>query len=62
MIEEHTIGEFTLVTLLDGIFLCSTDMIKAAASEEGAALFKSAGLPAHSTPSGHPAHQHPATY
>ncbi len=45
MIEEHTIGEFTLVTLLDGIFLCSTDMIKAAASEEGAALFKSAGLP-----------------
>jgi glyoxylase-like metal-dependent hydrolase (beta-lactamase superfamily II) len=46
MIEEHTIGEFTLVTLLDGIFLCSTDMIKAAASEEGAALFKSAGLPA----------------
>jgi len=46
MIEEHTIGEFTLVTLLDGIFLCSTDMIKAAASEEGAALFRSAGLPA----------------
>ena len=46
MIEEHSIGEFTLVTLLDGVFLCSTDMIKAAASEQGAELFKSVGLPA----------------
>jgi glyoxylase-like metal-dependent hydrolase (beta-lactamase superfamily II) len=46
MIEEHTIGEFTLITLLDGIFLCSTEMIPAAASSEGAALFKSVGLPA----------------
>jgi glyoxylase-like metal-dependent hydrolase (beta-lactamase superfamily II) len=45
MIEEFAIGDFTLVTLLDGIFLCSTDMIKAAKSEEGAALFKSVGLP-----------------
>lgn len=46
MIEEHRLGEFTLITLLDGIFLCGTDMIRAANSEEGAALFKSAGLPA----------------
>ncbi|MYN27898.1 MBL fold metallo-hydrolase [Duganella levis] len=46
MIEHHTIGEFTLTTMLDGIFLCSTDMITAAASDEGAALFKRAGLPA----------------
>lgn len=46
MIEEYTIGEFTLVTLLDGIFLCGTDMIPAAASKEGEELFRSAGLPA----------------
>lgn len=46
MIEQYQIGEFTLVTLLDGIFLCDGDFIPAARSEEGAALFKSVGLPA----------------
>lgn len=46
MIETHTLGEFTLITLLDGVFLCGTDLIPLAASEEGAALFKSVGLPA----------------
>ncbi len=46
MIEEHQIGEFTLMTLLDGVFLCDTDFIPASKSEEGKALFKSVGLPA----------------
>lgn len=46
MIEEHVIGEFTLLTLLDGVFLCGTEMIAAAASPEGRKLFESAGLPA----------------
>ncbi|HDR9482948.1 TPA: MBL fold metallo-hydrolase [Burkholderia aenigmatica] len=46
MIEEYQIGEFTLITLLDGIFLCGTEMIQAAASPEGEELFKNAGLPA----------------
>ncbi|EBS5459104.1 MBL fold metallo-hydrolase [Enterobacter cloacae subsp. cloacae] len=46
MIEQHQIGEFTLITLLDGMFLCDGDFIPAAKSEEGTALFKSVGLPA----------------
>lgn len=46
MNEQLQIGEFTLITLLDGIFLCDGDFIPAARSEEGAALFKSVGLPA----------------
>lgn len=46
MTESHLIGAFTLITLLDGIFLCGTDVIPAAASEEGEALFKGVGLPA----------------
>lgn len=46
MIEEYKIGEFTLVTLLDGVFLCGTDMIPAAASKAGEELFRSVGLPA----------------
>ncbi|MBP2166817.1 glyoxylase-like metal-dependent hydrolase (beta-lactamase superfamily II) [Erwinia toletana] len=46
MTEEHQIGEFTLITLLDGIFLCDTDFIPASKSSAGEALFKSVGLPA----------------
>ncbi len=46
MIEQHQIGEFTLITLLDGMFLCDGDFIPEAKSEAGAALFKSVGLPA----------------
>lgn len=46
MIEQHQIGDFTLITLQDGIFLCDTDFIPASKSAEGEALYKSVGLPA----------------
>ncbi|MBO9198598.1 MBL fold metallo-hydrolase [Rhizobium sp. 16-449-1b] len=43
--EEIKIGEFTLTTLLDGVFPCGPDLIPAAKSKDGEKLFVDAGLP-----------------
>lgn len=43
--EEIQIGEFTLTTLLDGVFPCGPDLIPAAGSKDGEKLFVDAGLP-----------------